>query len=202
MIYTLPHKTISRDAVADDTQRMVGQGALMYLMCSQPPTKHAPALAIAHAQIEAKDPLRFFVTKEGDLIINPVITRHSNISYPKREGCTTFTQNVPWVLVQRYQKIEVEYYTLDEDTLEWVHHEEACSGKQAQIFQHEIDHMNAKYIYDIAWETIEKLNKTALKTNTVDNPTPIPWQHNHLVVRFWYEQSHQVQPSGFKARLL
>lgn len=154
MKYVLPHQKISRDVREYDRGLILNAAQEMVSFCKYPPKNHAPALAIAHSQVEEVEPLRFFVTGEAEIIANPVITRHTNHTYPKQEGCTTFDQRIRWANVERWQKLEVEYETVEE--YEWVKKTESVSGKRAQMFQHEIDHMDGKYIYEINWEGVEK----------------------------------------------
>lgn len=156
MSYVLPHKLISRFATLDDTQKIMGEGAQMIEMCTKPPKHHQTALAIAHAQVDDIEPIRFFVTNTGEIIINPIITRHTNHTYTKKEGCTTFG-NIPWSDVERWQKIEVTYWVIDPDGNGWLEKSEAASGKRAQMFQHEIDHMEGKYVYGINWDALEQV---------------------------------------------
>lgn len=117
--------------------------------------------ALAHSQIEAKRPLRFFVLNlsnsglkmelekynfPDDLVLNPEIFDHVKTESEKSEGCLSFV-GMPNATVNRWQKIRVRFQTIDHEGNQLISHELNCSGKLAQIFQHEIDHMDAKYIW-------------------------------------------------------
>lgn len=150
MKYVLPHKKISRTVQPEDTDRMIADALVMQEMCSVPPKYHLPAFAIAHSQIDDVDPLRFFVTREGDIIINPVILSHDHRPVLRKEGCTTFGSSIPPADVARVRKLVVEYFVIEDEVMKtWIKKKHTVNGQKAQIFQHEIDHMNAKYVYDI-----------------------------------------------------
>lgn len=114
--------------------------------------------AIAHCQVTKKNPLRFFVINKSnelmkemdidDLIINPVILNHTKQICYKEEGCLSFP-GYPNVQVERWNKIEVKFLTANLEENKLYSHTLNLSGKLAEIFQHEIDHFNAIYIYKI-----------------------------------------------------
>lgn len=133
--------------------------------------------ALAHSQITKSNPLRFFVFNEkservkqliednnvgGYLIINPEIIRHTYTPVTKKEGCLTFL-GMGNVDVDRYQKIVVKYQTLKEDKIEIEDRELACSGTLAEVFQHEIDHMNAIYIHKLPKQNLYAKLKNKLR---------------------------------------
>lgn len=118
--------------------------------------------ALAHCQVNNK-PLRFFVfnsnnkyideflgTKGSEVIINPRIVSHVKFKDTKQENCVSFPGESA-KNVQRYTKIEIEYQDLlvKEDNSLFISDKKrmSCTGVIAQIFQHQIDHFNAKYIY-------------------------------------------------------
>ncbi len=102
------------------------------------------AIGLASTQTNYKDtPLknRFFCyRKENDekspmiLVVNPMITKYYGTPIAFFEGCLSWPKKR--VLADRYYKIDVSYYNIDgefkEDTL---------SGLEAQVWQHEIDHL-------------------------------------------------------------
>lgn len=120
--------------------------------------------AISHVQVERSDPMRFFVLNnmmedskrvKGIVVINPVMTRHSNMKCESKEGCMSFS-NIPMTTVERWTKCEVEYSPLefreDKENKRMVpligkRQTINLSGRLAKIFQHEIDHLNGKNIY-------------------------------------------------------
>lgn len=160
-----PHKTVSRPVEVNDLPDVHElYTPCQHLMGNLLKTgAFSEIYAIAHAQVEKKNPLRFFVfnrnsAKVGelmrqyqigsDLIINPEIIRHTRTTVSKNEGCLTFV-GMGNKDVDRWHKITVKYqvlmadgYTLEERTLD-------CSGVLAEIFQHEIDHFDAKYIHTL-----------------------------------------------------
>lgn len=84
--------------------------------------------------------LRVFAMRNLDndswrLIANPVITEYSGMKELKAEGCLTWKDKM--VVAERYRKIHVTYY----DT-SGVQHEEDVKGFEAQIWQHEVNHLN------------------------------------------------------------
>lgn len=147
--YVPPHRVVSRPVTPEDFQRVFDDGVKMYAMCWMTFGINKSAHAIAHPQIEKKDPLRFFIDKHGDVYINPVVTRHSSTARPKEEGCMSFpfmkARRVP-----RYYRLEVEYWTFDEDKPELTligPLKKELKGLQAEIWQHELDHLDAKYVF-------------------------------------------------------
>lgn len=127
-------------------------GYYMYKSLSEPHGFHIRgAYAIAHSQVNSSDPLRFFVTRE-EIIVNPKIIRHTNYKHRKTEGCMSFPFTESLAPTQRYNKMTVEYQTVEERGGE-MHLSEIKTrelhGLEAQIWQHEIDHFNCKYIYRI-----------------------------------------------------
>lgn len=114
--------------------------------------------ALAHCQVEEDRPLRIFVAREGKLsgtvFINPEILWGEG-DYVAGESCLSFP-TMPAVMVKRYKKIGYRHFDLygQEHTGElW--------DVQAQIFQHEVDHLNGINIY--AWDK-DKFVKIAEET--------------------------------------
>ena len=98
--------------------------------------------ALAHCQVDHTDPLRFFVMKNGLVIINPKIVHGSEESdFTHYEGCLSFPYR-PEKKVKRYETLDIEYTGLDGKQVK-----ERLTGLVACIFQHEIDHFNGKAIY-------------------------------------------------------
>ena len=122
-------------------------------MCNLPRGKYSGIAALAHSQIEDKNPLRFFVLPSGVVIVNPVIADHTKASIFKIEGCMSFPDENIKNLVPRYNKITVTYQTFErenkdsEPTLSKPITEDLISGA-AHVFQHEISHLNGSNIYD------------------------------------------------------
>lgn len=144
--YVKPHSKISREVNNDDIQLVKNDSDIMFRLCHTKHGIYAGGLAVAHQQIEDNDPLRFFVLADGEIIINPRITRHTNHTVDSEEGCLSFENNKQ-IIVQRWNKCEVEYQKINKDGLLSDFILESLSGKRAKIFQHEIDHFDCKYIF-------------------------------------------------------
>ena len=156
------HNTISRLVKPEDLPVVLKAADEMAKMLFKPAGMYKSFYAIAHPQIEKERPLRFFILNAEDAsvpagykivaVINPVILKHTNSTVDSEEGCATFNK-LPKVTVQRWNKCEVEYSPLQFDKNKQpfigARVKVNLSGKAAKIFQHEIDHLNAKYIYDI-----------------------------------------------------
>lgn len=98
-------------------------------------------LALAQPQINAENPLRYFVDKDGVVYINPKILEKDQL-VPAKETCLSYPHRGPKKL-KRYFKVKVEY--LDNEMKK---HTKQFDGVMSAIFQHEQDHFNAVYIYD------------------------------------------------------
>lgn len=147
-----PHPKVSREVLESDIERVVKEANILYNLCFTKNGLTSGAYAMASPQIDDQDPLRFFVTARKDLIINPVIVRHTKHTVPSKEGCYSFPERQP-IIVQRWHKIEVEFRTLivDPDNKDKYKFssllKENLSGKEAKIWTHEIDHLFARYVY-------------------------------------------------------
>ena len=144
-LYVSAHDNISEKVEEHHIQRVINDAKNMLKLCFMPVGTKAGGYAVAHQQI-TKKPLTFFVTKHGDIIINPKIIKHTNHTVDHEEGCLTFPNNLP-VIVQRWHKCIVKFKTLNDEKelTNWI--EKDVSGMEAYIFQHEIDHFNCKYVY-------------------------------------------------------
>lgn len=143
--YVKPHRVLSREVCESDIQHICSEAVIMHQLCYEKHGVNESAYAIAHPQIEDVQPLRFFVDKENRIIINPKIIEAS-IDEEKFEGCMSFPEGKS-VKVQRFKKIRVQYQTIENNTLSGIKTAN-YSNIRAEIFQHEIDHFNGKYIYD------------------------------------------------------
>jgi hypothetical protein len=147
-----PHPKISRIVTDKDISRVIESAKILYEICFTPMGRYQGAYAMHHSQIDDKDPLSFFVTHERNIVINPVIVRHSNYFVDSKEACRSFNEE-PQIIVPRWQKIEVDFFAVMVDPknekkfkLSSIQHE-SLSGFPAFIWQHEIDHGLAKFIY-------------------------------------------------------
>lgn len=150
-----PHEKKSRLVTDADVERVVEEAKVLYTLCLMPVGRYMGAFAVHHSQIDDKDPLNFFVLVNRDIIINPVILNHSNYFKDSLEACLTFADRQQ-VIVPRWQKCEVEYQSVMVDQNDSTKFklssiiQASLSGRDAWVFQHEVDHGEAKYIY--TWE--------------------------------------------------
>ena len=145
--YVAPHRKISRPVLETDMGRLAEEAHVLYNLCHTGIGVYQGGEAVAHQQIDDKDPLRFFVTKDKKIMINPVIVRHTRHTVDSVEGCLTFHEEAP-IKVQRYNKITAEYYTMNSDGGIGKKITEELGGFQAKVFQHEVDHLDCKYIFE------------------------------------------------------
>jgi len=155
-----PHKNISRIVVDEDIEKVLQDADGMLPIANKPLGIHSGFYAIAHQQVEKDRPLRFFVINpmmpefrgwRSVVVINPVIMRHTNSLVYDKEGCASFCR-MPSISVGRWHKCEVEFSALefDQNRKPFIGRRRTLnlSGRIARIFQHEVDHLDAKYIYD------------------------------------------------------
>lgn len=146
--YVGPHKVKSKEATVRDIKTILEDSEDMVKLCYTQIGVYPGGFAVAHEQIEKKRPLRFFAICDGRIIINPVIVRHTNNTVKSVEGCLSFPGLYP-IEVDRWNKCEVEYYEINKDKASFTEkRKENLSGREAKIFQHEIDHFDNKYIYE------------------------------------------------------
>jgi peptide deformylase len=142
-----PHTVISRVVDESDMPRVMEDAHIMYNICYTQCGLYPGAVAVAHAQITKKDPLRFFVTMNKEIIINPRILRHSSTTMDNVEGCVTFSQ-VKMIPVPRWYKCEVEYETIDSEG-KIIEIQKSIKGREAFMYQHEINHCDGINIYGL-----------------------------------------------------
>ncbi len=151
--YVKPHRKISREILLGDVDRVVKESVIMWKLCFQPVGLYKSAYAVHHSQIDDIDPLDFFTTADRRIIINPIITRHSNYFVDSEEGCLTYAEE-KIITVKRWRKIDVTYVTIMVDSNDESKFtltgpiKEKLTGQMAWVFQHEISHGQGKYIYD------------------------------------------------------
>lgn len=147
-----PHKKVSRPVTEADLERVIEEVKVLHEICFTEVGHYRGAYAMHHSQIDDKDPMNFFVTQDRNIIINPVITRHSNYTVDSKEACISYADK-PMLIVPRWHKCEVEYVTImvdpenkDKFKLSSVQ-KDKLSGHISFILQHEVDHGNAQFIY-------------------------------------------------------
>lgn len=144
----------SREVTEKDVEEIAKLAPVLYGICNDKIGAYKGALSIHHSQINNTDPMNFWVTIERRIYLNPTITRHSNYLTDSREACMSFNM-MPPKIVQRWHKIEVTYQTImvdPEDSEKFKLSSvlsESLSGRAAFVFQHEFDHGEGKFIYEI-----------------------------------------------------
>lgn len=117
---------------------------------------------VALAAPQINQPWRVFVVGErallkrgdtkpwpGDLVfINPKIIRQSRRQAEFLEGCLSVRNK--YGTIKRHERVSVEAYDLA--GLKFVRH---ASGLLAQVFQHEIEHLDGTLFIDRAWDIHE-----------------------------------------------
>lgn len=110
------------------------------------------AVGIAANQVNHTDSwfiARDILSNKSILIINPaIIGKLDNKSYT--EGC--FSLSGKHYRVRRAKTITALFYYCDETLKEFSLFKDTLSGRAAQIFQHEIDHLKGNCIADIGKE--------------------------------------------------
>lgn len=154
-----PHKNISRLVTQEDLPQVLKDAEAMAKLLNAPIGVHNGFYAIAHPQCEKDRPLRFFIVNpkttefrhyKSIVIINPVILRHTGTTIDSQEGCASFP-NIGTTVVKRFNKCEIEFSPLefdkDNNPILGKRITINLTSKASKVWQHEIDHLNAKYIY-------------------------------------------------------
>lgn len=106
--------------------------------------KKAPGVGLAAPQIGKSIQLIIVEHKpEPFILINPKITRHSLRKDLLEEGCLSVPNK--YGIIKRYKQVKVKAQTLDGKPFEIL-----AKGFLAEIFQHEIDHLNGTLYIDKA----------------------------------------------------
>lgn len=160
------HTKLSRTVTSEDIPRLIKEASVMGELCHTPIGIYGGANAVSHAQIDGVDPLRFFVSSSGEVIINPVIIDHTKTPVDSVEACTSFPEKPP-VTVQRYHKITARFQqlTIEKELSDF--REEQFSGPEAKAFQHECEHMNGHSIYDEVISPEDALGEALLTATPV-----------------------------------
>lgn len=140
-----PHRVKSREVTNNDIARVLEDAVKMFEFINSKPE----CVALAHSQIEDKDPLRFYVTRAGQIFLNPNIEKHSSYTVESPEGCMTFPGEKE-VIKNRWRKVVLSFHQFDKNDKSILgnRHEVDLTGLPAFIAQHEIDHLDGIYCYD------------------------------------------------------
>ena len=163
-----PHNVVSLECKLEDIDQIYKDSVDMLRMCHERRGRMGGAFAISHPQIERTDPLRFFVYKNGRIICNPKITRHTKTTVDSEEFCYTFFYMEKPGKVQRWNVIEVLYQELIND--KFVAKKEKITGKEARVWQHELDHLDGVYVYEVDFEALEKEEREYQEKKNVEEP--------------------------------
>lgn len=136
-----PHRAISRKITKEDLDTVSEQSNLMRDWMHS----HTNCVGLAHSQFESSDPLAFFIT-ESEIIINPEVTWKSPALLKSKEGCMTYPGR-EHIDHDRHVAIRVKYQILKNGKL--AEREKNVLGFDAKVYQHEIDHINGTYCYDL-----------------------------------------------------
>ena len=141
------HSKPSREVTSKDIPKILEDAPVMGELCHTQVGIYDGGNALSHCQINNEDPLRFFVSSSGEVIINPVIINHTSAPVDSVEACMSFPEKPP-IVVKRYHKIVLRFQqlTLEKELSE--PKEEDFSGPEAKVVQHEVAHMNGHSIYD------------------------------------------------------
>lgn len=141
-----PHFTKARPVTEADKDRVLDDAIKMIVMCNRPHGLFTGGLALAHSQV-CPEPLRFFVTKDGYVFVNPEILNHTKVPVRSKEGCLSYADR-PTIEVPRFNKCLVKYQQFDKDgkLKEYTFN---ANGVTSKMFQHEIDHLDGKDIYHL-----------------------------------------------------
>lgn len=155
------HDKPGRVVTEDDLSRLMNEAEAMHRLCFTPSGLYPSAHAIAHTQIDDQDPLAFFVTVTGEVIINPRIISHTKMPVETSEGCMTCPDRKP-IKVKRYNVINVEFQSVtkkdDTFSLSPLQTKE-FTGKVSRVIQHETAHLLGHCIYQEAISPEDCLDK-------------------------------------------
>lgn len=150
-----PHTKVSRLVTAKDLGVVYRDAKIMRELCCVKRGMYLSGYAVAHSQIEDKDPLAFFVTNAGEIFINPKIINRTKYQIFKEEGCLSFPGK-RMIKVGRSHKVEVEVQLISDgkltDPIVM-----RFSGENAQVLQHECQHFGGSYLF-----LIEEYEKPAV----------------------------------------
>jgi len=143
-----PHPKRAREVTVEDIPRVLEEAMILWRLCHVQTGMYKSAHAMAHSQIDDKDPLRFFVTVTGEVIINPVIMNTSKFPIDSVEGCMSYAgEDVK--KIKRYNVVDLEFQSINEEKTALTERKvKTFSGTVSKVVQHETAHLNGKYVYD------------------------------------------------------
>ena len=144
-----PHRIISRTVTLQDKEQVEQTAKKMREYMN---SKYQ-CVGLAHPQFDNTDPLAFFITLEEPtkIILNPRIIQGSGVTVQSKEGCMTYLDKEP-IYHTRHKAIIVEYEVFKGNKI--IKKQKTVTGFLAVAYQHEIDHLNGVYCYDITGSVI------------------------------------------------
>ncbi|MCK5027371.1 MAG: peptide deformylase [Candidatus Pacebacteria bacterium] len=136
----------SRKVLESDFERIKKLSGEMIDLCRTKLGRYPMAHAIAHCQVDHNDPLRFFVTYDGMVIINPKIVKRDSETITIIEACYSFA-NREGKNIKRYAKIYVDYQFMKKKGDVVQRRDQLFEDTKARVVQHELDHFQGKSIY-------------------------------------------------------
>jgi len=96
------------------------------------------------------------INGDGKVFINPTITKYHLDPIVVAEGCLSIKKGKKIYMVERHKVITLNYYCYFNDK----YLIETFSGTDAQIIQHEVDHLNGVTIHDRSaeWQQHKETN--------------------------------------------
>ena len=163
-IITPPNKLVARECTELDYSRILSESKEMLELCNKEHGKYKHAFAVAHNQVSSEDPLRFFVLGAGVIIINPTLVRSGGVIKTEKEGCISYPEKDP-IDIQRTYKCEVKFMHMYPDGQVGYPITENMKGIPARVFQHMMDILDGKYIFEeeIVEEKKPRKKRTAKK---------------------------------------
>ena len=148
------HNVKSRWVTSSDIPLVVAEAEILLALCKLPFGHYRGTPTLAHTQINDKEPLRFFVMNNGVIVVNPLIINHTKVPTLQTEGCIAYSSKAPINLVPRFNKVTVTFQTIidpdkDGNLILSAPVTEEFNGRMAQMFEHEISHLNGFNIYDV-----------------------------------------------------
>lgn len=182
-IITIPHKTLRKTA---DPVKKVDKKLVKFVKDLQDTlgkTRNPQGVGLAATQVNSLQ--RIFasnVDKQMRAYINPAIVNHSKevVLGPKKkdnylEGCLS----IPFIYgpVPRYEWVELEFYTIDEDKKELVKTVEKFEDYYARVIQHELDHLDGALFIDYTLRFDLPLYQENKKTKKLEEIDPSAFQY-------------------------
>ena len=119
------------------------------------------------------------------IAINPKIVKYYGVKRQRGEGCLTWGKKDGkffGVIAYRYHSVDVEYYTPD-----GILHKETYKGFQAQVWQHEVNHINGVEEYVISEDVVleESIDKKTERNDKCPCGSGLKYKKCCMEVESW-----------------